>query len=335
MSKFTVVHVDSRRDPEQIRRELARADAELVTTLVQSEDELIEATRQADGVIVGGYRITRRAIEQMERCRIIIRTGVGFEVIDLDAATERGIVVANVTDYCSEEVANHALALLLACSRKILRFDRAVRAGDRASVPLAPMGTLYGETLGLLALGNIGRAMARRGQALGMNVIAYDPYLDPNIAADMGVDLVPMDDLLRRSDYVSVHVPLSEKTYHMISHEQLRLMKPTAYIINTSRGGVIDEAALIEALNKGVIAGAGLDVVEKEPISPDNPLCALDNVVLTPHTAFYSDASLPRLLQMTGQAVADVLLGYWPRDVVNPEVKPRFPLKARPASVTP
>jgi D-3-phosphoglycerate dehydrogenase len=328
MAKFTVVHADAR--PEQDlsieRRELETIGAQLLGTSASNETELVENVREADGVLVSAAQITRRVIEGLSHCRVIVRYGVGVDCVDLDAATERGIVVAHVRDFCTEEVSNHALMLLLACSRRLSWLDRSMRAGSWHAGPLAPMGSIDGQTLGIVGLGDIGRALTRKAAGLGLHVIACDPYAGPSAAEECGASLVKLEALLREADYVSLNLPLTPETEHLIGARELRLMKPTAYLINTARGPIVDETALIDALKGGEIAGAGLDVFEEEPLPPESPLLRLDNVVLTPHTGGYSDESVRRVRVEVGRAAAAVLSGRWPRYVANAGVRERIEL---------
>jgi D-3-phosphoglycerate dehydrogenase len=224
--------------------------------------------------------------------------------------------VCNIPDYCTEEVANHALALLLAVNRRIVPLDAGIRSGGWRGT-LAPMGALTGETAGIIGYGRIGRAMARRCRALGMRVIAADPYADPPDADDR---IVPLDELIAQADYISIHCLLNDETRALINEERLRHMKRTAILINTARGPIVDQRALTRALSEGWIAGAGLDVLEFEPPAADEPLLKLPNVVLTPHSAFYSDPAGLRLKQRVAEAVITALRGERPPHILNPDV---------------
>jgi D-3-phosphoglycerate dehydrogenase len=232
------------------------------------------------------------------------------------------VIVANLPDFCIEEVANHALVLMLDCAKKVSRIDRLIRTQGwtQAKAILSPMGPIHGQTLGLLAFGNIARSLARKAQTLSMEVVAYDPFVKPEVFTEARVEAVTLDALLTRSDYVSCHLPLTAQTRGMIDGALFGRMKPTAYFINTSRGGVVNEAELIEALRSGRIAGAGLDVFEQEPIASDHPLCALENVVLTPHSASYADATFAAMRRRVGKAALAVLQGGLPEFVANPAV---------------
>jgi D-3-phosphoglycerate dehydrogenase / 2-oxoglutarate reductase len=314
---------------EAERAELDRVDATLEARPCRSEDDLLAAVADADAVLNTVVPITARVVEAMARCRVIVRSGAGVDNVDVAAASRAGIVVANVPDASVEEVSNHALALLLACSRKIVVLDRSLRAGTWSRALFPPMGTLHGETLGVVGFGRIARALAAKVQALQMRVLATDPLVPESEIRRAGAEPASLERLLAESDFVSLHAPLSGETRHMIAAEQLRTMKSSAYLINTARGALIDQAALVAALQSEVIAGAALDVFEQEPLAPDDPLLQLPNVVLTPHAAAYSDAGIRELRRRTGEAAADVLRGVQPRGIANPDVTPRYALRPR------
>jgi D-3-phosphoglycerate dehydrogenase len=264
-------------------------------------------------------------MENLPRCRGVVRYGVGVDNVDVAAATDLGIVVAHVLDFCTEEVANHALLFLLALAKKLLPLDRRLRDGRWGGFTAAEFPTIYGQTLGIVGLGEIGRSLAGKARALGMEVIAYDPYVKDG-GELLLARLVALEDLLRQSDYVSLNLPLTADTFHLIGERELALMKPTSILINTARGGVVDEAALVAALRQRRIAAAGLDVFEVEPLPASSPLLELDNVILTPHTAGISEMSARKVRTEVGKAAADLLAGRWPRYVANRGVKPRVPL---------
>jgi len=308
--------------------ELAKVNAELTGVDCTTENEITEAAKDADAIVTEGARMTRRVMEALPKCKVIVRYGIGFDTVDVEAATDNNILVVNIPDFCFEEVSNHAIALLLACVKKLAFLNDGVKQGRWAEVKQAraPMGTIYGQTLGLVGCGNIGRMTARKAQCFGLKVLGYDPYVDEPLAKEYGITLVSLPELLRESDFVSVHTLLNKETWHLIGEKEFRQMKPTAYFINTARGGLIDEPALIKALQEKWIAGAGLDVFEKEPIDSDNPLLKMDNVVVTSHSASYSDAAFKRLRTSVGQEAARVLSGQWPKNVVNKTVKPKVNL---------
>jgi D-3-phosphoglycerate dehydrogenase len=326
-----IVHADASPGSRLGEERLGIGDLnyELVATKAGGEDELIANVRDADVVLVAGAHITRRVLENLPRCRCVVRYGIGLDNVDLEAATDEGIVVAHVLGFCTEEVSNHAMALLLAVARRLLPLHRDIVAGRWRSEQAGGMARVHGETLGIVGFGNIGRAVGRKAQAFGMRVLANDPYCDRKAAEGMGVRLVSLDELLAEADYVSLNTPLTPETRHLIGAAELKAMKPTAALISTARGPVVDEPALVEALSKGEIAAAGLDVFEEEPLPPDSPLCRLDNVVLTPHVGSMSPEAMRQLRQEVGRAAADVLRGRWPRYVANPSVKPRVSLEAR------
>ena len=304
--------------------ELASADAEVI--LCTSEADIAEAGPRVDGLLLLGAGLGRDTLARLTNCRAIISVSHGFNHIDIPAATEMGIPVSN-TYFCHEDVANHAIMLLLACARKLTVLHQELSEGRWRTDLLANIPPIYGQTLGLIGFGHIGSAVARRGQALGMRVIASDPFVHAQTLLDAGVQPVTVDELLRRSDFVSLHIPLSDETHHLIGEEALRAMQAEALLINTARGGLVDEKALIRALTEGWIAGAGLDVFEQEPPEPDNPLLTMSNVVHTPHSAGTSNASLPNGRRQGAAALALALRGIWPPHVINTEVRgaTRFP----------
>ena len=329
--QYTVVHLGlhPRDQLEPERAELERVGArQVVLERLGSEEEVIAQVREVDGLIVPAAAVRRPVISSLERCKVIMRTGVGVDTIDVDAATERGIAVVNVPDLWIREVANHALALLLACNRKLRYLDSAVRSGGWKALIPPPVGSLHGETLGLVGLGRIGRALATRAAALDMRLVAYDSYLPQSAFEDAGVESVSFDELVERSDYISIHCPLTDETMHLFDEDVFRRMKPTAYLINTARGPVVEHAALVRALQEGWIAGAGLDVQETEPPRPDDPLLEMENALLTPHTSYQSDESVRNLAVQCGQEVGRVLTGRMPLNLVNPEVLEKLPLTA-------
>jgi D-3-phosphoglycerate dehydrogenase len=300
---------------------LARVPARMTTLpFMRDEEEIIRHTRDADALVVVYSPITRAVMSALEGLKTIVRTGVGFDVIDVPAATELGVIVVNIPDLWVREVANHALALLLAWNRKIIGVDRQVRSGGWSSGIPGGAGSLHGETVGIVGLGNIGSAFARRVAALETTVIACDPYVDETRFAALGVERVSLDGLAERSDYVSVHTLLNAETRHLIGEAFLRRMKPTALLINTSRGPVVDEKALTRALEEKRLAGAALDVWEEEPVASDSPLLRMDNVIATPHVAYFSSAAVAQVPRRCGEEVARVLTGQRPLNVVNPEV---------------
>jgi D-3-phosphoglycerate dehydrogenase len=300
----------------------------------RSEEEIIAAAHDADAIITIAtvQSFPRKVIEKLDRCRIISSIGIGYEGIEVGAATDHGIMVVNTPDYCLEEVSDHAMALILACARKLLPQDQAVRAGkwnslERPDIRFKiwpPMSRLKGQTLGLIGFGRIPRTLVPKAKGFGLKIMAYDPYVSTNIAKDLEVELVDLTYLLQHSDFISIHAALTPETKHMLGLEQFKQMKPTAYLINTARGGIIDEQALYQALSQGYIAGAGLDVLDPEPPPHDNPLFKLSNVIITAHAAHYSDQSVLELRRRPVEEIIRVLKGEWPLGLVNPEVKEAY-----------
>jgi D-3-phosphoglycerate dehydrogenase len=248
------------------------------------------------------------------------------------AATEHGICVSYPEAYCSEEVAEHAMALVLACARKPVRLDRAVREGKWESYEkreirfniLPPMLPIKGKTLGLIGFGRIARNLVPKAKGFEMRVLAFDPYVPASVVAEYGVEAVTLDYLIENSDFVSVHAAFTSDARHMLGAEQFQRMKPTAYVINCARGEFIDEAALYQALSRGEIAGAALDVIQEEKMLPDHPLLKLDNVIITPHTAYYSEESLARMRRRPFEEIERMVNGDWPQWLLNTEVKKKF-----------
>ncbi len=308
------------------------AGGRLLVAQAEHEDARIELLREAQAVLVGSAQINRRVIEAAPQLQLIIRYGVGLDTLDIPAATEHGVVVAHYPDFCQPEVANHAIMLLLAVAKKLVVHDRAIRAGRWGSVDRAPAPAIHGQTLGLISLGAIAREVAVRARALGMTVTAYDPYEADATFEALGVGrAASLEELLRGADHVSAHPPLTAETRGMMGAEQFALMKPEAIFVNTSRGPVHDEAALIAALEAGEIGGAGLDVFEAEPLAAESPLLAMDNVVLTPHSASYSDLAFQRMKERVGRTVVSVMRGRWPSEFATipnrDAVTPRVPLQ--------
>ena len=296
--------------------------------------ELVEALEGVDVVMLQGHRFEAAAFAHMGehgRCKGLVSFGHGYDQLDLDAAVKHGVVLANTASFGTEEVSNHTMMHFLVCARKFVLHDRLVRQGVWTRAHLAPMGHIAGQTFGVIGLGNIGRAVARKARAFGLQVIGHDPYVAAWDAKEYGVEQVAtVDELCRRSDYVTLHCYLADGTRHIIGRRQLDLMKPTAYVINCARGGVVDEQALIEALAAKKIAGAGLDVFEREPVDPSNPLLKMDNVSLTNHYASYSEVAWERAQTQMGEEAVRIATGMWPMSLINPDVRHTVPPR-RPA----
>ena len=332
-AKVYVIQGAGQRDYADAQAAVAHGPAEVISVPpIRDEAGVIAALRDADAAIIASAPMTRAVMSACEGLKVVVRTGVGYDVIDVPAATELGVIAVNVPDIWVREVANHALGLLLAFNRKIVALDKQMRAGTWGLGPLgAYAGALHGETVGIVGLGNIGSAFARRAAAFEMTVIGYDPYVDDTRFTALGVERMPtLTALAERADYVTVHTLLNDETRHLIGEAFLARMKPTAVLINTSRGPVVDEKALARALNEKRLAGAALDVWEQEPVDPNNPLLKMDNVLATPHAAYFSTAAVAQVPRRCGEEVARALTGQRPLHVVNPEVyAPGAALRAR------
>ncbi len=321
----------------QDEEELRKIDAELFIIPCQTEDELIAATQDADAVLTILAPFTRNVISKLNKCKLIHNIAAGYEDTDVQAATDYGICVSNGGDFNSEEVAEHAVALILACARKLVRLDRAIREGkwgpggrQTMQKMLPPIFQVKGQTLGIVGFGNIGRRIVPKAKGFEMRVLVFDPYVPADVFKKAGVESVTLDDLLSESDFVTIHVAVTKESRHMMGIEQFGKMKPTAYFINCARGDIVDEEALCSALSNGYIAGAGLDVVARrgtgreEYISPDNPLLKFENVILTPHSAYYSESIGPLQRRRAFEHLGQVFRGEWPTWFLNPEVKEKF-----------
>jgi len=302
---------------EEEKDEFRPMGAELILAQVQKEEDLIRVCREADGLVNQYALLTRRVLENLSKCKVVSRYGVGVDSVDLKTATDLGIIVANVPDYCMDEVANQTIAMILTLIRKTAFFDRKVKSGEWDFHSGIPIYRTKGKTLGLIGCGRIGLEVAKRMAAFGVRVITSDPYLEK---APEGIELKDFDTVLKESDFISIHCPLNDSTRHLIGDEAFKKMKKKPIIINTSRGPIIDEKALIKALGQSLISGAGLDVLEREPPDSQNPLLKMDNVILSPHVGFYSVESISELKRRAAKNVVDVLMGRWPKSVVNRDV---------------
>jgi D-3-phosphoglycerate dehydrogenase len=308
---------------------LGEAGYELTLDDCQTPQDVIQ---RADGaeIIWISWRglVTPEVMDALPSLRLIVRAGVGYDQIDVAAATARGIAVANAPTYGTDDVAEHALALLLAWARRVPQLDRGMRSERWPAVAQFPIHRLRGQTLGIVGLGRIGSALARRARGIGLRVLGSDPLLGDEEIKRREVEPAAFEDLLAQADYVSLHVPLSDATRHLIDAAALARMKPEALLVNTSRGPVVDQGALLEALSSGQLAGAALDVFEEEPLAPDSPLRSLEQVVLTPHAAGYSLEAWNDLRHEMCDTAIDFLTTGWARPIVNPEVQPT--LRPRP-----
>ncbi len=309
-------------------------DVEFSKTDCQSEDAIISAAAGADVIITAATRqpITRRVIQELPQIRFIMSMGIGYDHIDIETASEHGVLVANVPDYCLEEMSDHVMALILALTRKVIKLDSMVKAGGWKQEPepemqqkvWPTMSRLRGQTLGLIGLGRVPRTLLPKAKGFGMQIVAYDPYLASEMFASLGVEKVELDDLLAQSDVVSLHAALTDQTRHMLGADQFNQMKASAYLVNTARGPLVDHEALCDALTANKLAGAALDVTEPEPINPGSPLLKMENVIITAHAAHASIPAFIDLLQRPGQEVARVLQGDWPVGLVNPGARDKY-----------
>ena len=320
-------------------RDFEQIGAKLTAKVCRTEDEIIELARNADAVITQREAFTRKVLEHLRNCKIIAIVRTGYDNVDIEAATEQGVCVTTGGNYCTEEVAIHTMALLLTCARKILPVFNAAKRGVWGPPTMnaemreiwRPMFRLDEQVLGIVGLGHIGRAVVPKAKGFGLKIIAYDPYVSPDVFQQLGVEMVDFRHLLEESDYVSINASLAKETYHMFGLAEFQKMKPSAFLINTARGDIVDQEALCTAIAKGYIAGAGLDTVIPEPLPGDHPLLQMDNVIVTAHSAFYSETSLAELPRRASQEVVRVLTGEWPQALVNPEVKENFNKKWRKA----
>ncbi len=311
-------------DHDYFSQRAAEVSATIVSGQGLSEEQVLQEAKEASALVLIAYPISRQIIEATQRCCLIMTLSVGYDVVDVDTATERGIVVSNCPVYCTEEVAEHALTLALTVSRKIHELIPHVRGGGWDYKQTRPIHSFRTRRFGVVGLGRIGRQSALRAQALGMTPVAYDPYVDDDIFESLGVerqyDLYPF---LNSVDFVSIHCPLNDETWHLLDAEAFAQMKPNAVVINTARGSIIDQPALEKALTDGVIGGAGIDVLETEPPTGKEALLDLPNAVVTPHIAWYSEESHERNQRLAMDELIRVLEGKRPRYIVNPQIYSR------------
>ena len=314
-------------EPE--RQVLAEIGAELIAAETGDTAELLTLAPMMDGILTCWNPVREPVIAAAKQCQVIARYGIGLDNIDVEAATERGIVVTNVPAYCIDEVSDHAMGLLLACARKIPRFDRAVRS-DVWDQNIGPeMRRIRGKTLGIVGFGRIGQAIIPKAKAFGLTINVCSPRTDPERIQQHGAQKVSFSELLATSDFITIHAPLTAETQHLFSDAEFRAMKPTAFLINTARGGIVDTDALTTVLRNGDIAGAGLDVLETEPPDQNEELLTLDNVVVTPHAAFVSEDAILELEVTAATCVTQVLTRQLPESVVNASVLEQPNLRAK------
>ena len=330
MSRFKValVGLNNQTVPEWVSEPLAQAGIEFVAHECTSREELARHAGDADVVwVLGSHQcLYAENLDVIPRCAAIVRSGSGTDNIPVADATRLGILVANTPGATSDSVSDHTIGLLFAVTRQIARQDRLVRQGEWAPKRGWPGWHVQGQALGLVGCGHIPRMLVKKLSGFDLTVRAYDPFLSAEEMGRHAMRAASLEEVMAQSDFVSVHCPLTKDTYHLIGENELRWMKRTAILINTSRGPVIDEPALVRALTEGWIAAAGLDVLEQEPVDPHNPLLAMDNVVLTPHIGGYSDESGDLFWRLSLETALDLAAGRWPRSVVNRDVKPRWAL---------
>lgn len=299
---------------------LGRIGGELVLAESGREEELLSLVPAADAILTCWAQVPASVVQAGQKLQVIGRYGIGVDNIAVEEATRRGILVTNVPAYCLDEVSDHAMALMLACARKVCHYNARAHAGDWEVASGKPLFRIRGQTLGIIGFGKIGQTLAPKAKAFGLRVLVYDPYVSTEIVTAHQCEKAELDTLLTEADFVSIHAPLTDSTRGMIDEARLQQMKSTAFIINTARGAIIDQDALVRALERGWIAGAALDVFVPERLPTDHPLLKLSNVIATPHVAFYSEESLRDLQIQAAENVAAVLSGQRPASIVNSEV---------------
>jgi D-3-phosphoglycerate dehydrogenase len=300
------------------KKMFAEHGIELVTTDIENEEDYVAKCKDADAILIVFAQTPKNVIDRLEKCKVMVRYGVGYDVIDVDACTKKGIAVCNIPDYCAEEVAAHAAALALDCLRKITIYDRTIHAGKWNGNAGYPISRLSSLTFGLCGFGNIARTAAKFMKGFGFNMIAYDPYLGDDVFAAQGVKKVDLEELCKTSDIISVHVPLSKETNHLIAKPQFDMMKKGVIIINTSRGGLVCQEDLLDAVDAGIVKAAGLDVLETEPITdPNERILKYDNIILTPHAAAQGVEAIGDLRVKVVETAVKVIKGELPFNVIN------------------
>ncbi len=302
------------------------AGGQVVALQAKREEDLFEHAEDCFAMMNQYARVGAKTIAHMKQCKVIARYGIGVDIVDVKTATERGIMVTNVQDYCTDEVADHAVTLWLTLARRIADFNASTHEGVWHWKAARPVYRLRGRTMGIVSLGRIGQAIARRAKPFGVRVIAYDPYLDASVARDLGVELVDKDTLVSQSNYILMQAPMTPETRHFLSDAEFAAMPPGAILVNTGRGPTVDNKALYRALTEGTLAGAGLDDPEEEPAKrakwdpADNPIFSLPNVIVTPHVAYYSEESIQQARETAASEVARALRGERPKNLLNPEI---------------
>lgn len=318
---YKVYITDHEHDYSQIEGKiLAKENAVVIGAHCRTEEEVIDFASGADGMMVAYAPITKKVIHSLKHCKGIVNYGVGYDNIDVAAATQKGILVTYVPDYCIEEVATHTIGLILCCARRIVQYDKLMRENQWGSMIAGEVNRIDKKILGLLGFGRIGRKVAGMARGLGFTVVAYDPYVSPETMEKFNVRSVDLKTLFSESDYISIHIPLTDETRHFVDCEEISMMKHSAFLINTARGGIINQKALIHALLEKRIGGAALDTYEIEPPENQEPLLKMENIVLTPHAAWYSEEANKELRLKAAEEMVRVLRGEIPNYLINKDV---------------
>lgn len=304
---------------DEIKDILREAEADLLLRPCRTEEEIIEKTRDMDAILTTSAPFSKAVLESLNKCKGIVRIGIGVDNFDLKTATRRGICIVNVPDYYVEDVANHTVTFILACARKIVQIDAAVKKGTW-TIDAFHLSRLSKQVVGLAGFGRISRAVAERLKPFGTEILVYDPYVPRDIIESMGLKLTEFGSLIKKSDFISLHCPLTDETRRMIGEKELRQMKKNACLINTARAGLIDQDALFRALKEGWISGAALDVFDKEPPEPGDPLLGLENLISSPHIGWYSMDSRDEAARRGADEIVRILEGKRPLNIVNTEI---------------
>lgn len=319
--KYKVVKVDNRYEDIKVESDiLNKVGADLIEYNLKDENKIIEATRDADGIIADLAAIGKKVLDSLEKCRVISKVGIGVDNIDISYATEKGILVCNVPDYCFNEVSDHAVSLILCCARKVCFLNSRVKKGFWGIEEAKPTLPLDQMTLGIIGFGKIARLVVKKALVFGFKIIIFDPYIDTQQYRNKKINFVDLDTLLNKSDIVSIHCPATPETMKLFDIHKISKMKRNAFLVNTSRGAIIDNQALYLSLKENIIGGAAVDVYNPEPINPDDPILSLDNFVITPHFGFYSERSIMEVRKKSAENIARILSGKKPENVVNKEL---------------
>jgi D-3-phosphoglycerate dehydrogenase len=323
LTQYTILQTETHATettPEE-RQQIIQVGARLV--VVDSPEIIDEHLATTDAILCAAFEVTPDVLSRTDNLRIVARLGTGVDNIDIAAATDHAVAVTNVPGFATQDVAEHTVALILGCAKRLTFLNDAARNGNWNVRSQVRLHTVDGQTLGLVGFGRIGRAVAKYASAMGMRVISYDPFVKPEdmLLAGQIEPVADLETLLRRSDFVSLHAPLVDSTAHIMSRREFDMMKHSAFLINCGRGALVDEEALVDAVNSGQIAGAGLDVLEDEPPTADNPVLSCPGIIITPHCSAHTDHALGILREEAVKSILQALRGQWPQNVVNPEVK--------------